>query len=160
MDADTRLVELALPWAAAMPDDDLHHFLGDLVAAAMHRWHQDPDVPDREVLALVERACAQWRTPGQGWRSDSDDVAAGETDTRLAEIRSLDLLRLLGDNQPASAQLSGHLAYLLGELAEARAKLEIAERQAADLDAKLAERTRQLDGLLAVLDFDEKAVPA
>lgn len=61
---------LALPWAHAMPDDDLHGFLGDLVSAAMGRWQHSPEVPDREVLAAIERACANWRTPGQGYRSD------------------------------------------------------------------------------------------
>lgn len=57
-------------------------------------------------------------------------------------------------------QLRGLVVQLAAELTESSSKLEIAERQAADLDGKLAERTRQLDGLLAVLDFDEKAVPA
>jgi hypothetical protein len=64
---------LALPWAAAMDDSDLHQFLGDLVSAAAGRWQSDPDVPDRDVLAAVEEACANWRTPGQGLRSDADD---------------------------------------------------------------------------------------
>lgn len=64
---------LALPWAAAMDDSDLHLFLGDLVSAAMGRWQSDPEVPDREVLAAVEKACANWRTPGMGLRSDEDE---------------------------------------------------------------------------------------
>ncbi|NUO42449.1 MAG: hypothetical protein HOV82_10455 [Streptomyces sp.] len=64
----------ALPWAHAMPDDDLHGFLGDLVSAAMGRWQHSPEVPDREVLAAVEKACAQWRTPGQGYRSDEPET--------------------------------------------------------------------------------------
>lgn len=64
---------LALPWAAAMDDSDLHLFLGDLVSAAMGRWQSDPEVPDREVLAAVEKACAPWRTPGKGLRSDEDE---------------------------------------------------------------------------------------
>lgn len=64
----------ALPWAHAMPDDDLHGFLGDLVSAAMGRWQSSPEVPDREVLAAVERACAAWRTPGQGYRSDEPEA--------------------------------------------------------------------------------------
>jgi hypothetical protein len=63
----------ALPWAHTMPDDDLHGFLGDLVSAAMGRWQSDPEVPDREVLAAVEKACADWRTPGQGYRSDPEE---------------------------------------------------------------------------------------
>ncbi|MYV77734.1 hypothetical protein GT352_27950 [Streptomyces sp. SID1046] len=49
---------------------------------------------------------------------------------------------------------------LLATLAEAHTKLEIAERQNQDLDAKLTERTQQLNGLLAALDYDEKAIPA
>ncbi|MGW0495087.1 hypothetical protein ACWD0Z_06490 [Streptomyces sp. NPDC003007] len=60
----------ALPWAHVMADDDLHGFLGDLVSAAMGRWQHSPEVPDRDVLAAVEKACAAWRTPGQGYRSD------------------------------------------------------------------------------------------
>ena len=66
----------ALPWAHVMPDDDLGLFLDDLVSAAMDRWRSDPEVPDREVLANVEKACAAWRTPGQGYRSDEPE--AGE----------------------------------------------------------------------------------
>jgi hypothetical protein len=60
----------ALPWAHVMDDYDLHLFLDDLVSAAMGRWRSDPDIPDRQVLADVEKACADWRTPGQGPRSD------------------------------------------------------------------------------------------
>lgn len=62
----------ALPWAHTMPDDDLSGFLNDLVSAAMGRWQSDPEVPDREVLAAVEKACAAWRTPGEGFRSDPE----------------------------------------------------------------------------------------
>ena len=66
---ETAYAELGLD-NPAMSDDDLHGFLGDLVSAAMGRWQSDPEVPDRIVLAAVEKACAQWRTPGQGYRSD------------------------------------------------------------------------------------------
>ncbi len=69
----------ALPWAHTMPDDDLHEFLGDLVSAAMGRWQHSPEVPDREVLAAVEKACADWRTPGQGHRSDQTETAPSLT---------------------------------------------------------------------------------
>jgi hypothetical protein len=65
----------ALPWAHTMPDDDLSGFLNDLVSAAVNRWQSDPEVPDRETLAAVEKACAAWRTPGQGYRSDEDEPA-------------------------------------------------------------------------------------
>ncbi|CAM5509150.1 hypothetical protein [Streptomyces aurantiogriseus] len=65
----------ALPWAQAMSDDDLHDFLGDLVSAAMNRWRHSPEVPDRVTLAEIEKACAQWRTPGEGLRSDEPDPA-------------------------------------------------------------------------------------
>lgn len=67
-----------LPWAHAMPDDDLHGFLDHLVSAALNRWQTDrdgTDVPDRVTLAEIEKACAQWRTPGQGYRSDEDEPA-------------------------------------------------------------------------------------
>lgn len=69
----------ALPWAHVMTDDDLHGFLDDLLCAAMNRWRTNPDgspVPDRDTLAEIEKACAQWRTPGQGNRSD--EPSAGE----------------------------------------------------------------------------------
>ena len=65
----------ALPWAHAMDDSDLHLFLDHLVSAALGRWHSDPEVPDRTVLADIETACAQWRTPGQGLRSDEPEAA-------------------------------------------------------------------------------------
>jgi hypothetical protein len=68
--AEVEAEPLALPWAHVMPDDDLHGFLGDLLSAAIGRWQHSPEVPDREVLAAIERACAAWRTPGQGYRSD------------------------------------------------------------------------------------------
>jgi hypothetical protein len=73
----------ALPWAHAMSDHDLHGFLDDLVSAAMGRWRSEPEVPDRTVLADIERVCADWRTPGAGHRLDGsefDGVAV-----RLAE---------------------------------------------------------------------------
>ncbi|MFJ8144645.1 hypothetical protein ACIQ6R_06170 [Streptomyces sp. NPDC096048] len=78
--AEARVAELeaqngtALPWAHTMSDDDLHEFLGDLVSAAMGRWQHSPEVPDREVLAAVEKACAAWRRPGHGYRSDELDA--------------------------------------------------------------------------------------
>jgi hypothetical protein len=68
--AEAEAEPLALPWAHVMPDDDLHGFLGDLLSAAIGRWQHSPEVPDREVLAAIERACAAWRTPGRGYRSD------------------------------------------------------------------------------------------
>lgn len=64
----------ALPWAHVMSDDDLHEFLGDLVSAAMGRWRSEPEVPDRTVLADIEKVCADWRTPGQGLRSDEPEA--------------------------------------------------------------------------------------
>ena len=68
----------ALPWAHTMDEGDLHDFLGDLVSAAMDRWQSEPEVPDREVLANVEKACANWRTPGQGYRSDEPETGEGQ----------------------------------------------------------------------------------
>ena len=78
---------LALPWAHAMSDHDLHGFLGDLVSAAMGRWQSDPEVPDREVLAAVEKVCAQWRTPGGGNRLDGSEFD-GVT-VRLVPVQAL-----------------------------------------------------------------------
>lgn len=68
----------ALPWAHVMDDGDLHGFLDDLVSAAMGRWRSDPDLSARAVLADVEKACADWRTPGHGYRSDEPGAGAGE----------------------------------------------------------------------------------
>ncbi|MER5715787.1 hypothetical protein [Streptomyces sp. NPDC002132] len=80
----------ALPWAQPMSDDDLHDFLGDLVSAAMGRWQHSPEVPDREVLAAVEKACAAWRTPGQGLRSDEAEAEPDEdVSPQVAKLRSL-----------------------------------------------------------------------
>ena len=69
---------LALPWAASMDDGDLSLFLNDMVSAAMGRWRSEPEVPDRTVLADIEKVCADWRTPGEGLRGDADDEAAAE----------------------------------------------------------------------------------
>lgn len=66
--------ELALPWAHEMPDGDLSGFLNDLVSAAMGRWRSEPEVPDRTVLADIEKVCADWRTPGEGYRSDPEPM--------------------------------------------------------------------------------------
>ncbi|MDX3520779.1 hypothetical protein [Streptomyces scabiei] len=63
----------ALPWAHTMSDHDLHGFLDDLVSAAMGRWRSEPEVPDRTVLADIEKVCAAWRTPGQGHRLDGSE---------------------------------------------------------------------------------------
>jgi hypothetical protein len=64
----------ALPWAASMDDGDLSMFLDDMVSAAMGRWRSEPEVPDRTVLADIEKVCADWRTPGQGLRGDAPEV--------------------------------------------------------------------------------------
>lgn len=74
---------LALPWAHSMSDHDLHGFLDDLVSAAMGRWRSEPEVPDRTVLADIEKVCADWRTPGAGSRLDGSEFD-GVT-VRLAE---------------------------------------------------------------------------
>jgi hypothetical protein len=56
-----------------MSDHDLHGFLDDLVSAAMGRWRSEPEVPDRTVLADIEKVCADWRTPGVGSRLDGSE---------------------------------------------------------------------------------------
>ena len=63
----------ALPWAHVMSDHDLHGFLDDLVSAALGRWRSEPEVPDRVVLADIEKVCADWRTPGVGSRLDGSE---------------------------------------------------------------------------------------
>jgi hypothetical protein len=83
----------ALPWAHEMSDDDLHGFLGDLVSAAMGRWQSQPEVPDREVLAAVEKACAEWRTPGEGYRSDEAERARTLHEHIIARDAEIERLR-------------------------------------------------------------------
>lgn len=68
----------ALPWAHDMSDGDLRGFLDDLVSAALNRWRSEPDVPDRVTLVEIEKACAWWRTPGQGLRSDEAEGSSAE----------------------------------------------------------------------------------
>jgi hypothetical protein len=75
----------ALPWVAAMSDDDLHGFLDGLLSAAMGRWRSEPEVPDRQTLADIEKACAQWRTPGEGFRSD-EPLAGSEAAKETADL--------------------------------------------------------------------------
>lgn len=65
----------ALPWAHAMDDGDLSMFLDDMVSAALGRWRSGPEVPDRTVLADIEKVCADWRTPGEGLRGDPEPEA-------------------------------------------------------------------------------------
>ncbi|MFE2712282.1 hypothetical protein ACFXKI_09895 [Streptomyces mirabilis] len=67
----------ALPWAHVMDDSELGLFLDDLVSAAMGRWRSDPDLPARTVLADIEKACQDWRTPGQGLRGDEPGTGEG-----------------------------------------------------------------------------------
>lgn len=73
LEAERKETGSALPWAHAMSDHDLHGFLDELVSAAMGRWQSEPEVPDRMVLANVERVCAAWRRPGQGNRLDGSE---------------------------------------------------------------------------------------
>lgn len=78
----------ALPWADALSDDDLNGFLADLASAAIHCYYRDPQTPDREVLRLIEEACAEWHVPGQGPRSDAplmDPEVAAELEALRAE---------------------------------------------------------------------------
>jgi hypothetical protein len=82
------LPDLSLPWAHAMSDDDLHGFLDDLVSAALNRWRSGPDVPDRVTLAEIEKACAGWRTPGQGFRGDAPEVEPADGRDRIVAYRN------------------------------------------------------------------------
>lgn len=68
-----------------------------------------------------------------------------DTDPRLAEI--------------TTRAHASDIPWLVAEPIEALAKLGIAERQNDDLVELLVERTRQLNGLLDSLSFDEKAIP-
>ncbi|MFD8144768.1 hypothetical protein [Streptomyces sp. NPDC059708] len=58
---------------------------------------------------------------------------------------------------PEAAELTRGLRSAADAL---RTQLEIAERRNTDLAEQLEERTRQLNGLLDTLSYDEKAVPA
>lgn len=73
----------ALPWAALLDEEDLHDFLGDLVAAAVNRWRWDPEVPDAETLRQIEAACMTWRLIAEAQHAHntaagSDVVEGGE----------------------------------------------------------------------------------
>lgn len=60
-DGERGAPDLVLPWAAAMPDEDLHEFLGELTAAAVRHYQRDPEATDRQVLAEIERVAGEWR---------------------------------------------------------------------------------------------------
>lgn len=95
----------ALPWAHAMSDRDLHGFLDDLVSAAMGRWRSEPEVPDRTVLADIEKVCAAWRTPGLGLRLDGSEFDGAVV--RLAPSRAAEV-------PDGEHYASVHHAYKLG----------------------------------------------
>lgn len=63
----------ALSWAHTMSDHDLNGFLDDLLSAASGRWQHSPEVPNRVTLAEIEKACARWKTPGEGSRLDGSE---------------------------------------------------------------------------------------
>lgn len=73
----------ALPWAHVMGDGDLSMFLDDMVSAAMGRWRSEPEVPDRTVLADIEKVCPDWRTPGEGLRGDPEPEAVPDAVTQV-----------------------------------------------------------------------------
>lgn len=60
----------ALPWARLMDADDLAEFLAELEHAIA-----TPGATPDEALAAVEKACADWRTPGHGLRGDEPGTA-------------------------------------------------------------------------------------
>ncbi|MEU5157764.1 hypothetical protein [Glycomyces sp. NPDC021274] len=81
---------VALPWAFLLDDEDLHEFLGDLVAVAFNRWRWDPEVPDTETLRRVEKVCTTWRLIGEAQHAhntapgpDMVVPAAADADTCL-----------------------------------------------------------------------------
>lgn len=109
----------ALPWARLLDDEDLHDFLGDLVSAAAHRWHWEPEVPDTETLRQIEAVCGTWRavaevqhahntSPGPNADPDDEPVPFVPTDmvapavvTTYAEQAAAATLRVLpGGERP------------------------------------------------------------
>jgi len=102
----------ALPWAHAMDDGDLSMFLDDMVSAALGRWRSGPEVPDRTVLADIEKVCADWRTPGEGLRSDEPEAADAVTQV-FAPVAS-----------PREADVTPQVKKLRSLLAGQRAALE------------------------------------
>ncbi|MCM1974594.1 hypothetical protein [Streptomyces sp. G1] len=127
---------LALPWAHAMSDDDLHLFLDDLVSAALNRWRSEPETPDRVTLAEVEKACARWRTPGQGYRSDESEV-----DVLLAWVAELEAERHSTNES----------------LSEAAEQLRADRDRIAELEARLAEFERPVDEDPIAYELTEQA---
>jgi hypothetical protein len=91
-----------------------------------------------------------------------------DADTRLAQLGRMFAAYEQSHSHPtAFACCSAHTVAdkvpgLVAELTEATIKLEIVERRNEELADQLAERTRQLNGLIEAFgrDFDEKAVPA
>lgn len=85
---------------------------------------------------------------------------------RLAEIQTkLAAYREHPVHQNGFACCTAHavadeVPFLLGEITTRLAELSIAEGRNRDLAEQLAQRNRQLNGLIEVLGYDEKAVPA
>ncbi|MFB6787632.1 hypothetical protein ACFCWT_13245 [Streptomyces olivaceus] len=143
----------SLPWAHVMVDDDLHLFLDDLVAAAMNRWRTEPDgssVPDRVTLTLVEKACAAWRTPGRGLRSDEPERDPVE------ELIGANLS--LYEEELVSARLRLALASAQRGRRAERARVAEREKRIARLESDLGEATARVAGLEEQLADQQRAV--
>lgn len=163
MDADTRLAEIRAreqaatkgPWAWCGNTEARWLALetADRMLKVMDfaRYGMNGAQPLFAVNGRMEKASAlveyevhrnawveKWRPP---YRHDIDGIKAPDAEF-IAHARA-------------------DVTWLVAELTEALAKLEVAERQACDLDAKLAERDEQIAGLLhsEVTDDEPAGVP-
>lgn len=127
----------------------------------------EPMSPQRE--AIVRRELAE-ATYGNTWHIRENTVEGTDVwevtheGTVLATLPGWagNLAMEIADAPDNIRQLFALVDQLRAELAEATIKLAIAKRQNGGLADQLAERTRQLNGLIEAvgMDFDEKAVPA
>lgn len=116
---------------------------------------------------IVRREMAD-TTYGGTWHireNEADGVDVWEVTHQGTVLATLpdwggNLAMWIADARDDVPQLLALVTELRAELTEANVKLKIAERQTVELDERLAERSRQLNGLLDSLSFDEKAVPA
>lgn len=125
----------------------------------------DPMSPQREAIVRREMADPTYASTWHIRENEADGVDVWEVTHQGTVLATLpdwggNLALWIAEARDDVPQLLALVTELRAELTEANVKLEIAERQTVELDERLAERSRQLNGLLDSLSFDEKAVPA
>ncbi|MCY0916972.1 hypothetical protein OS965_02125 [Streptomyces sp. H27-G5] len=113
----------------------------------------------RDALYAVEQQRDHMHLVFAGWEECAPcEKADKECDGAFACDASKAWQKEARDGSRSRAEMAVDL--LQAELTEATTKLGIVERRNVDLAEQLAERTRQVNGLIDSLSFDEKAVPA